>query len=329
MPNASQPISAETERFRMLQPLPLMLSLDGDLSTISSVDVTIIPSNIGGLVAASRLRAQLVLLKFPAVMLATPDVATCSAAMVDCLYFDRISLNFGRVARVLLAKTYAVMKLFEAQKDVFVCDSDVAVFQSMANLWRGELANTSLIVQEEYSGVVLNSGMLRVQHVEPTADATVGWLLREWVRRVFTIGFTSGCSGCDQPVLNELVHMSVQRRVTFNVMALSDAFAYPSNDETRQRRRLYRDRLYNLSHRAVVGAHAFARERGLSQGLARSWQHRAVSAWMLLHPPKRARLHSSHLANPEACVDNNVFACYPHILRSSVSAYVKAAHCHG
>ncbi len=295
------------------------LSLDGDLSTIAS-DVTLIPSDIGGLVAADRLRARFVHLSFPGVMIAAPSAATCRVAKSDCVFFERARLILGRVARVLLAKTYAVMKLFEHGKDVFVCDSDVAIFRPMHDVWRGELANASLVVQEEIDRVVLNSGMLRVQHVSRAADATVSWLLREWVRRLFTVGFTAGCSGCDQPILNELVHNLVLGKTTLNVIALSDAFAYPSSQATRSNRRDYTARLTRLARATDERSQALARERGLDEALGRPWQRRSVSAWMKLLPPKKPRLHGERLHDPLACIDDDARACYPHILKSAVSA---------
>ena len=53
----------------------------------------------------------------------------------------------------------------------------------------------------------ISIGMLFFQHVRPSADHTVQWILAEWLHRVQTVAKAARiCAGCDQALLNEMVN---------------------------------------------------------------------------------------------------------------------------
>ena len=306
--------------------MPLVLSLEHDsLASLSDTDVCLIPTDVRGLAAAHRLRDSLERLRYPRVLYATPSRAACDVAGLDCVHFERASVMiYGKVPQLLLAKIYAVHKLFEAGKDVLMLDSDVAIFHPMASLWHGELARASLIVQEESPPHHLNSGMLRTQHMRanPGAAATVGWLLREWFRRVYTVAATAGCSGCDQPVLNELVHNLAADTTTFHAVALPTLDSFPSSPESRQQRTRHLDGARRLVQKVQMRARAGPAAAAAAtlaashqaQALERggSWavqQRPSAAKWLVLQPPGQAQLNEG-LSNPSACISRRV-CCAP------------------
>ena len=146
--------------------MPLALSLGGDLSALAADrELVLIPTNTMGVAAALRLRRQLLALGYPRTLLAAPSRAACTSAAVDCVHIERFGYVHGEVTRVLLAKVYALAFLFSSGHSVLALDSDVTAFHPVADLWRSELAPASLVVQQE-RGIALNSGVVRVQHVE-------------------------------------------------------------------------------------------------------------------------------------------------------------------
>ena len=168
--------------------------------------LVVVPTNKGGLTAALWLRREVSRLGVLDVPLLVGDTANlCGHVKVPCAYTVQCTESRGSFARVLCAKLFALARLFMAGADVFVMDSDAAVLSAEPfQLWRGPMRNASMICQHD--SPFLNSGMMRMQHVGPLADATVGWLLDEWLHRVRLISNATGyCGGCDQSVLNELV----------------------------------------------------------------------------------------------------------------------------
>ena len=77
-------------------------------------DLCIIPTNSFGLTAALRLRKRLMELHYPHTVFAAAARAVCHAGAVDCVFVERFNFVHGLVTHVLLAKVYAVAKLFAA-----------------------------------------------------------------------------------------------------------------------------------------------------------------------------------------------------------------------
>ena len=168
--------------------------------------LVVVPANRIGLVSALRTHREASRLGVLDVPLLVSDTAQlCAHVKVPCAHTTQCTEPRGSFARVLCAKLFALARLFASGADVFVIDSDAAVMSAEPfRLWRGPLLNASMICQEDVP--FFNTGMMRVQHVSPLADMTVGWLLEEWLHRVRLVSNVTGhCGGCDQGVLNELV----------------------------------------------------------------------------------------------------------------------------
>ena len=304
--------------------MTVILSLEHvSAATLSSYsDVVLIPSDVNGMPSASRLRDALVRLHYPSVFFVAPSRAACTVATNDCVHYDRASMILGLVPRVLLAKTYAVWKFFDAGVDVLMLDSDVAILHPMAEVWHGELANTSLVVQEESPPHNLNSGMLRVQHVagQAAASATVRWMLREWFRRVYTVGATAGCSGCDQPVLNELVHNLATGTTSFHSIAFPTLHSYPSSKWTKQLRASHQKSQAKLLDRLKRAALSHALSNAAPWPTAKLVGRRSAAAtWLTLQPPSEGLKLNENVSNPSACISRRV--CYPSVLKGTTTAY--------
>jgi len=168
--------------------------------------LVVVPTNRIGLVSALRTHHEVSRLGVLDVPLLVSDTAQlCAHVKVPCAYTTQCTESRGSFAQVLCAKLFALARLFASGADVFVIDSDAAVLSAEPfRLWRGPLLNASMLCQEDEP--LFNSGMVRVQHVSPLADVTVGWLLDEWLHRVRLVSNVTGhCGGCDQAILNELV----------------------------------------------------------------------------------------------------------------------------
>ena len=167
--------------------------------------LVVVPANRHGLMPALRLQREVSRLGVLDVPLLVSDTAQlCSHVKVPCAYTTQCTERRGTFARVLCAKLFALARLFASGADVFVIDSDLTVLSAEPfRLWQGPLVNASIICQKDEP--FINSGMIRIQHVSPTADVTVAWLLEEWLHRVRLLSNVTGhCGGCDQSILNEL-----------------------------------------------------------------------------------------------------------------------------
>ena len=150
--------------------------------------------------------------RWPAPFIAAPTRSTCEHAALPCLYTEQCftdSQGARGFAAALCAKLFAIATLFGLGADVFVTDrqhvspcpdycgpdhhphpltlilthSDVAFFGPPP--WVSPVFREFSIVGQA-DAAPLNTGMLYFQHVRPSADHTVQWILAEWLHRVQT-----------------------------------------------------------------------------------------------------------------------------------------------
>lgn len=159
---------------------------------------------------ASKVQQRLAFLGWPTPFVAATTQRACNQTAVPCLFTNRCGFldTRGRAgfAGALCAKVLAAATLFELGADVFVTDSDVAFFGGPP--WDSPAFQDASIVGQG-DAVPLNTGMLYLRHVRPSADVIVKWTLAEWLHRIQTVAMSVGCYGCDQALLNELVNSMV------------------------------------------------------------------------------------------------------------------------